>query len=330
MRGRRAARRGRASRRDRLCMIGGRSRWARWGGRRGSSSGISSARSTWSRPTYLRDQPMSGRRWSTFSTTAIGTRRWRRTFWPRWAGAWRALPPRRCWACRSACGWGSAAWPMRLSTSSSSFCDHPDGHHGRGASGQRPAHPGGALARRHPASGAFLRRVPGVFVDDLHWLAHRARRSVFLGRRRRVDGGQRRARLDGVFGEPVLAHRYHPARHHPARPVWHGAEPHAGRDRQAADPLAGARVMRPWIATALTASALAAGWMYLTLSGAVSDLFLPPPRELWDALLDLLQNGDQSRPLWEHIADSLIRVFAGFGLGAAVGTLLGLLMGYLT
>ena len=86
---------------------------------------------------------------------------------------------------------------------------------------------------------------------------------------------------------------------------------------------------RPWIATALTASALAAGWLWLTLSGAVSDLFLPPPRELWDALLDLLQNGYKSRPLWEHIADSLIRVFAGFGLGAAVGTLLGLLMGYL-
>jgi taurine transport system permease protein len=88
-------------------------------------------------------------------------------------------------------------------------------------------------------------------------------------------------------------------------------------------------VTRPWIATALTASALAAGWLWLTLSGAVSDLFLPPPRELWDALLDLLQNGYKSRPLWEHIADSLIRVFAGFGLGAAVGTLLGLLMGYL-
>jgi taurine transport system permease protein len=87
--------------------------------------------------------------------------------------------------------------------------------------------------------------------------------------------------------------------------------------------------MRPWIATALTASALAAGWMWLTLSGVVSDLFLPPPRELWDALLDLLQNGYKSRPLWEHIADSMIRVFTGFGLGAAIGTLLGLLMGYL-
>ena len=50
---------------------------------------------------------------------------------------------------------------------------------------------------------------------------------------------------------------------------------------------------------------------------------------MWDALLDLLQDGYKSRPLWVHIADSLIRVFAGFGSGAAVGTLLGLLMGYL-
>jgi taurine transport system permease protein len=82
------------------------------------------------------------------------------------------------------------------------------------------------------------------------------------------------------------------------------------------------------MATALTASALTAGWLWLTLSGAVSDLFLPPPRELWDALLDLLQDGYKSRPLWEHIADSLIRVSAGFGLGAAIGTALGLWMGY--
>ena len=86
--------------------------------------------------------------------------------------------------------------------------------------------------------------------------------------------------------------------------------------------------MRPWIATALTASALIAGWLWLTLGGVVSDLFLPPPGELWDAFLDLLREGYKSRPLWEHILDSLIRVFVGFGAGAAVGTLLGLLMGY--
>jgi taurine transport system permease protein len=86
--------------------------------------------------------------------------------------------------------------------------------------------------------------------------------------------------------------------------------------------------MRPWLATALTACALIALWLWLTLSGVVSDLFLPPPGELWDALVDLVQNGYKSRSLWEHVADSLIRVIVGFGAGAVVGTLLGLAMGY--
>ena len=82
------------------------------------------------------------------------------------------------------------------------------------------------------------------------------------------------------------------------------------------------------MATALVALALIAGWVWLTLGGVVSDLFLPPPGELRDAFLDLLREGYKSRPLWEHILDSLIRVFVGFGAGAAIGTLLGLLMGY--
>jgi taurine transport system permease protein len=86
--------------------------------------------------------------------------------------------------------------------------------------------------------------------------------------------------------------------------------------------------MRPWLATVLTACALIALWLWLTLGGVVSDLFLPPPGELWDAFVDLIQNGYKSRPLWEHVADSLIRVFVGFGAGAAIGTILGLAMGY--
>jgi taurine transport system permease protein len=87
-------------------------------------------------------------------------------------------------------------------------------------------------------------------------------------------------------------------------------------------------MMRPWLATSLTACALIVLWLWLTLGGVVSDLFLPPPGELWDALVDLVQNGYKSRSLWEHVADSLIRVIVGFGAGAAAGTLLGLAMGY--
>jgi taurine transport system permease protein len=60
----------------------------------------------------------------------------------------------------------------------------------------------------------------------------------------------------------------------------------------------------------------------------VSDLFLPGPGEVWSALLDLLQNGYKSRPIWVHAGLSLERVFGGFVTGAVVGTLLGLAMGY--
>ncbi len=84
----------------------------------------------------------------------------------------------------------------------------------------------------------------------------------------------------------------------------------------------------PWIATAVSALVLLTLWLGATLSGAVSDLFVPPPGELWSALTDLVQDGYKSRTLLGHIEDSLVRIGAGFGTGAVVGTLLGLGMGY--
>jgi taurine transport system permease protein len=86
--------------------------------------------------------------------------------------------------------------------------------------------------------------------------------------------------------------------------------------------------MRPRTATAISAAVLVAGWLLLTLGGFVSDLFLPPPSQLWDALVDLWQEGYKNRSIWEHIGQSLIRVLVGFGTGAIVGTAMGLLMGY--
>lgn len=73
---------------------------------------------------------------------------------------------------------------------------------------------------------------------------------------------------------------------------------------------------------------IAAGWTIATQLGWVSDLFLPGPGEVWSAFLDLLYNGYKSRSLWDHAGLSLERVLAGFVTGAAVGTLLGLGMGY--
>ncbi|MFI5011409.1 MAG: ABC transporter permease [Hyphomicrobiales bacterium] len=80
--------------------------------------------------------------------------------------------------------------------------------------------------------------------------------------------------------------------------------------------------------TAASISIVLAAWLAFTLTGAVSDLFMPGPGELWSALTDLVQEGYKSRTLAEHIGDSMWRVLVGFGLGALVGTWLGLLMGY--
>lgn len=86
--------------------------------------------------------------------------------------------------------------------------------------------------------------------------------------------------------------------------------------------------MKTWVASGLSLLVIVVLWCALTMSGAVSDLFLPGPDLLWGALTDLVQEGYKGRTLWEHVADSLFRVLAGFGTGVAVGTLLGLAMGY--
>ncbi len=87
--------------------------------------------------------------------------------------------------------------------------------------------------------------------------------------------------------------------------------------------------MPSWVATAVSIALLVALWVVLSDGGFVSDLFLPGPDLLWSAFLDLLDEGYKSRPIWEHIADSLIRVLSGFGTGFVVGTALGLAMGYI-
>jgi taurine transport system permease protein len=88
------------------------------------------------------------------------------------------------------------------------------------------------------------------------------------------------------------------------------------------------RALNPRAWTALSAAVLIAAWLAATWGGFVRDLFLPPPGELWDGFVDLLTDGYRNRTLLEHLQASLWRVFAGFVTGAAVGTLLGLAMGY--
>jgi len=71
-----------------------------------------------------------------------------------------------------------------------------------------------------------------------------------------------------------------------------------------------------------------ATWAAVTTSGLVPEVFLPSPHALGTAAVEMVTEGYKDRPLWEHIGLSLMRVFTGFGLGALVGTALGLLMGW--
>jgi taurine transport system permease protein len=89
----------------------------------------------------------------------------------------------------------------------------------------------------------------------------------------------------------------------------------------------GARLADRWVTLAVL-GLVAALWVGVTGSGLVNDLFLPGPALLWDGFLDLVENGYKSRSLWEHAALSLKRVLLGFATGAAIGTVLGLAMGY--
>ncbi|HEY8331381.1 MAG TPA: ABC transporter permease [Pseudomonas sp.] len=93
-----------------------------------------------------------------------------------------------------------------------------------------------------------------------------------------------------------------------------------------------ARASLPWRRFAATATraadaalpwllpvALVALWFIGAEQGRISPQVLPPPLFVWETLRDLAVNGD----LWLHVSTSFMRV----GVGFAVGTLLGLVLG---
>lgn len=69
-------------------------------------------------------------------------------------------------------------------------------------------------------------------------------------------------------------------------------------------------------------------WAAVTYSGMVDGKFLPSPTQFARHLWSLAVSGYSGRPLWEHILMSMWRALAGFFLGALIGVLAGLLIGY--
>ena len=69
-------------------------------------------------------------------------------------------------------------------------------------------------------------------------------------------------------------------------------------------------------------------WFALSHSRFIKPGYLPTPELLASTFVDLLRNGYQGKPLYEHMGISLFRTLSGFIAGAVVGVPLGLLSGY--
>ena len=72
---------------------------------------------------------------------------------------------------------------------------------------------------------------------------------------------------------------------------------------------------------------LFAVWQVAAASGWIDAMFLPPPTEIARTTLDLLRNGYQQIPLWQHVLVSVVRALAAFVVSVVVGVPLGLAMG---
>jgi sulfonate transport system permease protein len=78
-----------------------------------------------------------------------------------------------------------------------------------------------------------------------------------------------------------------------------------------------------WLLGILLPLVLALAWELAVRFGLAQGRLMPPPSRIAATLGDLARSGE----LWQHVQATLLRVFAGFLLGAVVGTLAGALTG---
>ena len=91
----------------------------------------------------------------------------------------------------------------------------------------------------------------------------------------------------------------------------------------------GARRDIPDIAYSISAVVLLfVVWFAVSHSSFVKPGYLPTPEELGKTFFELVRDGYQGKPLYEHIGISLFRTLTGFLLGVVVGVPIGLLSGY--
>jgi NitT/TauT family transport system permease protein len=86
-----------------------------------------------------------------------------------------------------------------------------------------------------------------------------------------------------------------------------------------------APIPRGWRITLIVCSVLVPliAWVAVSATGAVPEQFLPSPRAVWAAGLDMARSGTLATDTWASVQ----RILIGFGLAIAVSVPLGLLMG---
>jgi taurine transport system permease protein len=77
----------------------------------------------------------------------------------------------------------------------------------------------------------------------------------------------------------------------------------------------------------VTVVALFVLWFVATQLAWVKPLFLPPPQAVFQQFFEYLTGAANDKPLWEHFAASMLRVFTAFALACVTAVPVGIAMG---
>lgn len=92
--------------------------------------------------------------------------------------------------------------------------------------------------------------------------------------------------------------------------------------------VAGTRQIPDFVYSIIAILVLFLVWVAGSAFKWINPSYFPTPETLGSAFVDLVKDGYQGHPLWEHIGISLFRTLVGFCVGAVIGVPLGLLTGY--
>jgi taurine transport system permease protein len=81
------------------------------------------------------------------------------------------------------------------------------------------------------------------------------------------------------------------------------------------------------VISVVTVALLFAFWLLVTNMGWVKPLFLPSPQAVFQQFHEYLTGQANDKPLWQHFAASLFRVFSAFALACVTAIPIGIAMG---